>query len=131
MNFEDLFRDFWWLMFPIFGMGMGLLGMFSSERRSREVMNVIKSYVDQGKEVPPELLRLAQSDWEPSSRAPSSPQQSSGWNFFVFAALAAGFTTGWWFVRNESWSFAFIIVAVTMGVLALGALVLLLTSRRP
>ncbi len=23
--FEDLFRDFWWLMFPIFGMVMAVL----------------------------------------------------------------------------------------------------------
>jgi hypothetical protein len=130
MSFEELFRDFWWLMFPIFGMGMGLWGMSSSERRSRDVMNVIKSYVDQGKEVPPELLRMAQSDWQAPPNQ-GTPQQSTWWSFFTFAALAAGFTVGWWFVRAEMWSFAFLVVAVTMGVLALGALVIALTSRRP
>ena len=129
MDFEELFRDFWWLLFPIFGMGMGLWGMASTERRSRDVINVIKSYVDQGKEVPPELLRMAQSDWQPPNQP--AQQQSNGWNFFVFAALAAGFTVGWWYIRAESWSFAFLIVAVTMGVLAVGALVIALTSRRP
>ena len=128
MNFEELFRDFWWLLFPIFGMAMGVSGMVSSDRRSREVMTLIKSYLDQGKEVPPELLRMASSDWDQQN--PPSRQQSNGWNFFMFAALAAGFTTGWWFVRAESWSFAFLIVAVTMGVLAVGALFLAITSRR-
>jgi hypothetical protein len=130
MSFEELFRDFWWLMFPIFGMSMGLWGMSSSERRSRDVMNVIKSYVDQGKEVPPELLRMAQSDWQAPPNQ-GTPQQSTWWSFFTFAALAAGFTVGWWFIRTEMWSFAFLVVAVTMGVLALGALVIAITSRRP
>lgn len=125
----ELFRDFWWLMFPIFGMGMGLWGMISSERRTRDVMKVIKSYVDQGKEVPPELLRMAQSDWQPEAQ--HTPQQSSWWSFFTFAALSAGFAVGWWFIRTEMWSFAFLVVAVTFGVLAIGALVIAATSRRP
>ena len=130
MDFAQLFREFWWLMFPMFGMAMGLWGMVSSERRSRDVMNVIKSYVDQGKEVPPELLRMAQTDWQ-SDQNQYSPRQSNWWSFFTFAALAAGFTVGWWFVRAEMWSFAFLVVAVTMGILAIGALVIALTSRRP
>lgn len=25
---EQLFRDFWWLMFPVFGMVMAILGAF-------------------------------------------------------------------------------------------------------
>jgi hypothetical protein len=129
MDFAQLFREFWWLMFPIFGMGMGLWGMVSSERRSRDVMNVIKSYVDQGKEVPPELLRMAQADWQ-GDQSYQTPRQSNWWSFFTFAALATGFTVGWWFVRAEMWSFAFLIVAVTMGILAIGALVIALTSRR-
>ena len=128
MNFEELFRDFWWLLFPLFGMGMGFTGMVSSERRSREVMSVIKAYVDQGKEVPPELLRMAQTDWQ--GETSMTPRQSNWWSFFIFTGLAAGFTAGWYFVRAESWSFAFIIVAITMGVLAVGALFIALTSRR-
>lgn len=129
MDFVQLFREFWWLMFPIFGMSMGLWGMSSSERRSRDVMNLIKFYVDQGKEVPPELLRMAQADWQ-GEQPQHTPRQSNWWSFFTFAALAAGFTVGWWFVRAEMWSFAFLIVAVTMGILAIGALVIAATSRR-
>lgn len=30
---EDLFRDFWWLMFPIFGMVMAALGYAQENRR--------------------------------------------------------------------------------------------------
>lgn len=130
MNFEELFRDFWWLLFPIFGMSMGLWGMSSSERRSRDVMNVIKSYVDQGKEVPPELLRMAQSDWQAPANQPSQ-QQNNVWSFFTFAAIAAGFSVAWWFTRAEVWSISFLVVAITFGVLAVGALFIAITSRRP
>ena len=109
---------------------MGLFGMRSSERRSREVMNVIKAYVDQGKEVPPELLRMAQADWQ-GEQPQHTPQQSNWWSFFIFTALAVGFSVGWWFIRAEVYAFAFLIVAVTMGILAIGALVIAATSRRP
>ncbi len=130
MNFEQLFYSFWWLIFPVFGMVMAFVGMFQAENRSRKVMELIKSYLDQGKEPPPELLRMARdpSDYDMGWSAPRA-QNGSAWSFVVFAALAAGFTAGWWFVQEESFAFAFLIVAVTMGVLAIGALLILLFSR--
>jgi Flp pilus assembly protein TadB len=132
MSFEEFFRDFWWLMFPVFGMFIAVIGMFQSENRSRQVMTLIKSYVEQGKEVPPELLKMAQerSDYDMDVGLPT-PRSSGLWSFFVFLALAAGFTVGYWFIRAESWSFAFLIVAVTMGVLAIGSLIIFLVQRRP
>lgn len=30
---EDLFRDFWWLMFPLFGMVMALIGALRDNQR--------------------------------------------------------------------------------------------------
>ena len=30
---EDVFRDFWWLIFPLFGMVMAVLGMVQENRR--------------------------------------------------------------------------------------------------
>lgn len=131
MTFEELFRGYWWLMFPIFGMFIALIGMFQAEGRSRKVMELIKSYVDQGKEPPPELLKMARdpSDYDMSFSAPK-PANSNAWSFVVFLALTAGFGVGYWFVRDEDYAFALAIVAVTMGVLAVGALFLALFSRR-
>lgn len=130
MTFEELFRAYWWLIFPIFGMFMAIWGMFSSERRARDVISLIRSYTDQGKEPPPELLKLALQ--EEAARGVASPdrRRSDAWTFVVFAALAAGFTTGWWWVRGEDFAFAFLIVAVTMGVLALGSLLILIFGRK-
>jgi len=131
MNFEQLFYSFWWLIFPVFGMVFALVGMIQSEGRSRKMMELIKSYVDQGKEPPAELLRMARepSDYEMGWSSGRS-QNGNAWSFVVFAALSAGFAVGWWFVREQSFAFAFLIVAVTMGVLSIGALLILLLSRK-
>lgn len=36
---EELFRDFWWLMFPIFGMIMAVFGFFQEERRANTILD--------------------------------------------------------------------------------------------
>jgi hypothetical protein len=127
MSFAEFFRDYWWLMFPIFGMAMAVMGMFQSERRSNQAMDVIKSYIDQGKEPPAELLKLAAEG--DNARPRNTPQDHRAWSFITFAAIAAGMGTGYYFVQSQDWSFVFLIGAVTMGVMALGSLVLLFTRK--
>jgi uncharacterized membrane protein len=128
---EHLFGNFWWIIFPIFGMSMGVLGMIQNDQRTRRTLDLIRSYVEQGKEPPPELLKLAQrSDDGMGSYDGSANSGSRAWTFVVFAALAAGFATGYWFIRGEDFAFPFLIVAVTMGVLALGALGILVAGRK-
>jgi hypothetical protein len=130
MNFEEFFRDFWWLMFPIFGMFLVLTGTFKDEQRANKAMDMIKSYVDQGKEPPPDLLRLA--GVEETSKQPQS-RNSGAWTFIVFTALAGGFGAGWYLLvrgGDNDVAFAFATVTVTMAVLALGALALLIFGRR-
>lgn len=124
---EELFRDYWWLIFPVFGMGMAMWGMVSSERRTRNVLDLIKTYADQGKEPPAELLRLATQEAESTQ---AQQRQNNGWSFVVFAALAAGFGVGWYMVQGQDYAFAFLIVAVVMAVLAVGSLLMLLMSRK-
>lgn len=133
MTFADFFAAYWWLIFPIFGMFMALQGMNQDEKRARRTLDVIRSYVEQGKEPPAELLKLAEktnSDWDMGMGGGSSSGNSRAWTFVTFAALSVGFGTGYWFVRGEDFAFAFLIVAVTMGVLALGALGILIFGRK-
>lgn len=35
---EELFRDFWWLMFPIFGMVMAILGVTREDARDERIL---------------------------------------------------------------------------------------------
>lgn len=132
MSFEGLFRDFWWLIFPIFGMLMAVWGMIQSDNRSRQVISLIKSYTDQGKEPPPELLKLVSQGLQEGGQTPlpSSRQHSGVWTFVVFAAMAAGFGVGWYMVRDQDFAFAFALVGVVMGVMAVGALMLLIFGRK-
>ncbi|HYD71869.1 MAG TPA: hypothetical protein VEF55_01930 [Candidatus Binatia bacterium] len=129
MTFEEFFRDFWWLMFPIFGMFLAAMGMFQDDAKSTKAMDLIRTYVNQGKDPPPELLQLVAQETDGAhGGTPSS--HSRAWSFIVFAALAAGLGTGYYFVRAEDWSFAFLIGAVATGVMALGALFILVFGRK-
>jgi hypothetical protein len=54
---DDIFRSYWWLLFPI---GFFLFGAFDrwlSYKRSRDHLELLRSYTSQGKDPPPELLR--------------------------------------------------------------------------
>jgi hypothetical protein len=132
MTFEELFRDFWWLMFPIFGMFMAVWGMAQSDRRTRNMLDLIKSYTDQGKEPPPELLRLASQSLQDGAAQsnPTTRQNSSAWTLIVFLAMSAGFGMGWYMVRDQDFAFAFALVGIVMGVMAVGALFLLIFGRK-
>lgn len=62
---EDLFRSYWWLIFPIGAFVFGAWDRWLNYQRSRDALDLIKTYSAQGKEVPPELLRQVQEDpWE-------------------------------------------------------------------
>jgi hypothetical protein len=132
MSFEGLFIRFWWLIFPLFGMAMALWGMASTERRSRRAMDLIDSYVKQGKEPPAELLKIASgADEDSATGAGQSRGQATVWSLVTFTAIALGFGVGYQFVQTEKYAFAFLIVAVIMSVLAVGSAFILLFGPRP
>jgi hypothetical protein len=129
MTFAEFFASYWWLMFPIFGMFLAAMGVFQDDARSTKAMDLIRTYVNQGKDPPPELLQMVASDAE-SARGDGPSSNSRAWSFIVFAALSAGLGTGYYFVRAEDWAFAFLIGAVATGVMAVGALFLLIFGRK-
>jgi Flp pilus assembly protein TadB len=122
-------------MFPIFGMAMAFQGANQSAKRTRTALDLVKSYIDQGKEPPPEILKLAlreeEDEYEVDGvRKTGSGKNSTAWSAVTFTALAAGFGVGYWYVQAQDYAFAFLIVAVTMAVLALGSLLILLFGRK-
>lgn len=56
---EDLFRDFWWLLFPIGWMVYAGIGSVMAEGRRREALKLVATYEANGKAAPAELMRLA------------------------------------------------------------------------
>ncbi|PHY19980.1 hypothetical protein [Caulobacter sp. BP25] len=52
----DLFRDFWWLLFPLSFMVLGAFRAWLTYRARREVMTVLRDLAAKGQEPPAALL---------------------------------------------------------------------------
>ena len=53
---EDLFRQFWWLLFPLAWMVFGGLQSWTAYQRRRDNINLIKHLADGGKDIPAGLI---------------------------------------------------------------------------
>ena len=53
---EDLFRSFWWLLFPMAWMVIGGWNAWLSQRALRDTLDIIKGYAESGRDVPAGLL---------------------------------------------------------------------------
>jgi hypothetical protein len=130
---EDLFRQFWWLIFPVMGMGYGLVGMIAGMNQQRRAQDraadLLRTYAEQGKEPPPELFKALSQGVEPPNMMGVRQERVTGawWTFFVFIALTGGFGVGANSFDSEAHS-AFMVVTVVMGILAFGALVMALVA---
>jgi hypothetical protein len=45
---EELFRDFWWLIFPIFGMVMAILGVSRERACDERVLRKARENLERG-----------------------------------------------------------------------------------
>ena len=132
MGFEELFIRFWWLIFPIFGMLMGFWAMVQGDRRSKRAMDTIKTYVEQGKEPPAELMDIAAGD-HPRGAGPYPYQRRSPASRFVIytaLAVAAGLWSQMGHMTRET-SDLMMIGAAFFGVLALGSFFMAFFGPRP
>lgn len=127
MTFADFLAGYWWLVFPLFGMAWGFADMVLGQRRSRAAMDLIKSYVDQGKEPPAELLKQASN---PDAIDTSTGPNDGAWTFVVFAALTAAAGAAYYFMQGEDWAHWLLVGAIFAGVMALGALLISVLGRK-
>ena len=59
---EDIFRSYWWLLFPIGFFVFGAWDRWLAYQRSKDQLELLKSYAAQGKEPPPELVKALSGD---------------------------------------------------------------------
>lgn len=59
---EDLFRSYWWLLFPLGFFIFGAWDRWLAYRRSQDRLDLLRSYTSQGRDPPPELLRALQDE---------------------------------------------------------------------
>src|SRR3954471_16316598 len=60
---ENLFREYWWLIFPLSWFVFGAYQSWLSYRANRDTLDLIKSYAQTGREPPPELLAKLSKRW--------------------------------------------------------------------
>jgi hypothetical protein len=114
-----LFNRYWWLIFPIFGMIVGLLRVNQSHHHNNRVLDMMKSYADQGKEPPAELLAMLR---DPSLGGRTQPNWIP---VFLFAGLTAGFVLFALVMTDRDFEamVPFLFVALVMGAMAIGSLI--------
>lgn len=122
MTATDLFNSYWWLIFPLFGMGMGLVAMLGHFRHRSETLKLIKTYADQGKEPPAALLEALRTDEDRVYNCRGGRRRSHWTQIAVFGSLAVAF--GYFGYYGEGGS-VFIALALGFG---MGSAILLLIS---
>ena len=132
---EDLFRSYWWLLFPLVAFVFAGFGSFLRYRRQKAVLDLIRTYVENGREPPVDLIGQINAgddgdgtwfgDGRGRSRAPTNYWSLVG----LFAMMAAGFGVAS-FLGVDNGSGAFVIVALTMAAVAVWALICALTQKR-
>ena len=137
---EDLFRSYWWLLFPLSWFVIGGFQSWLSYRANRDTLDLLKSYAASGREPPPELLARLNKRWneeadEEIGRTPRRfrrryREEHPVYRAVLFGVLGAGFSYAA-FADLYGSGEAFTIVAFVMGALCLASLVSLLVGRGP
>ncbi|HRO32685.1 MAG TPA: hypothetical protein PLQ03_04655 [Brevundimonas sp.] len=132
---EDLFRSYWWLMFPMAWFVVGGFTSFLNYRRQKETLDLLRTYAEKGQEPPEALLKVLNrpidSDTEFFGGAYDAPSKSNEGNWFsvvLFGLLAAGFGYAAWADMYGAGQ-AFLIVAFVLGSVCVACLVSTLMKR--
>lgn len=140
---EDLFRSYWWLLFPLSWFIISGWQSWLNYRRHRDTLDIVKDYAKSGKDIPAGLLDKLNAprdydEWTGEPRSTTREERREyrrrygygGWSRVVlFGVLMLGFLYAW---STDAYSqgSAFLIVAFVMAALALSSLVATLTYRR-
>lgn len=130
---EDLFRSYWWLLFPLAWFVSQGVSSFLNYRRQQATLKLIETYAKSGQQPPEALLKVLDRpiDAETESRtygAPSGGREGSLFSLVLFGLLAAGFGYASWADIYGAGD-AFLIVSFVMGALAVATAVTLIFGR--
>ena len=112
----ELFREFFWLIFPVLGMGIAFMAVAGEFGRQKKALDVLRTYAEKGTEPPPAVLAVL-------SRASSEQKKNPMASFAFFLIMAAGFggVTWWFYGAAHAWPFvlgfgiaAFVMVALSV-----------------
>src|SRR3954468_4968212 len=59
---EYFFASYWWLLFPIGFFVFGAWDRWLAYKRSRDHLDLLRTYTAQGKDIPPELMKAVRDE---------------------------------------------------------------------
>jgi hypothetical protein len=131
-TFYDLFKQFFWLIFPILGMGMGAFAIWNEFSRQKKALEVLKIYAEKGQEPPDSVMRVLNQASSPRQRGGDRGNPLAGAAFF--GVLSAGFAAMalWTYFNNGPQQFitGWVIAAIALGALFASHLVRAIMARR-
>ncbi|MFZ0269862.1 hypothetical protein [Caulobacter sp.] len=139
---EDLFRSYWWLIFPLSWFVFEAYQRWLAYSANRDTLDLLKSYAQAGRDPPPELLAKLNKRWsdddfeeaddgERARRRHGRCSRHATWSrVALFGCLCAGFTVASATDLYEAGP-AFVIVAFVMGALTVSSAVSILVDRGP
>lgn len=129
---EDLFRDYWWLIFIIPWVIGGAFSSAMGYRRDRDKIDLIRTYAEKGQEPPEALLKSLDRDEDRyyrrgRCRGRGWRHEGSWFSVVFFGIMAGGF--GYASYRDiYGAGEGFLIVTVVLGALAVASLVSILVG---
>lgn len=132
---EDLFRSYWWLMFPLAWFVSSGFSSLLNYRRQRDTLKLIQTYAEKGQEPPEALLKVLDRPidadtemWGGGNYGRSGrPGDGSWFSVVLFGVMAAGFGYAT-YTDIYGAGDAFLIVSFVLGALCLASLVSALRS---
>ena len=91
---EDVFRSYWWLLFPIGFFVFGAWDRWLSYKRSQDRLDLLRAYTNQGKDPPPNSCAPSSARRTRRTRPPSMPIRAGGCTAGCTAATTATARTG-------------------------------------
>jgi hypothetical protein len=126
----DLFRQFFWIIFPIFGMAFAAFAVWNEFSRQKKALEVLKVYAERGTEPPDSVVAVLTRASTGQAPKPNPLAQAA-----FLGVMAVGFAglTIWCAFYPERWVFTagFAMCGFALAGLAASALVQGLTARRP
>ena len=131
MTMEDLFRSYWWLLFPLSWFIFGGFNAVMNYYRQKNVLKIIKTYADRGEQPPESLLKIVEQPIDDRHEyQPGTKMDDGNWfSVVLFGIMAVGFGYASYSDMYGAGD-AFLIVAFVMGALCAASLVSSLLGRR-
>jgi hypothetical protein len=129
-TFAELFREFFWMIFPIFGMGVGAWAIWNEFSRQKKALEVLKVYAEKGQEPPESVMQVLGQASTPKARNRRNPW--SGAAFFGVLSAGFGALAAWTYFGSGPAQFVtgWTIAAIALGALCASNLVAALTAPR-